>query len=100
MRLMPNGQSIAYEDEASYAIYKEGSTKLSIEEHALYGDKLNQYYYDNCVGSICRAAVCYAWNPAKVAPFPHAFSPTPYYLEYVRHAKPSNTFRLFQPLAG
>ena len=100
LHLMPGGQSTVYQDEASYVIYKEGFSKISFEEHQAYGEKLNQYYFDNYVGVIAKTSFCYAWNPDKIAPFPHAQTNAPYYLEYIRHAKPLDTFRLFSIWPG
>jgi ABC-type transport system substrate-binding protein len=100
LQLMPGGMVIHYQDEASYAIWKEGITKVSIEERDAYVDKLNQYYYEKHYGPLCNISQCFAWNSAKISPFPHSTASSPKYLEYVRHAEPLNTFRLFTPFPG
>jgi ABC-type transport system substrate-binding protein len=100
--LMPNSQASIFMDEGSYAIYKEGNVKVDAGERGVYAEKLNQYYFEN-YGPIpvVKLSYCYAWNPDKIAPFPHTGGvPVPYYLEYVRHAQPLNTFRLFTPWEG
>jgi len=96
--LFPNVASPVFMDEGSYAIYKAMSTNATFEERMAVMDQLNQYYYDN-VGPIpvLRTARCFAWNSDKILPFPHASPSAPLYLEYVRHAQPLNTFRLFTP---
>jgi peptide/nickel transport system substrate-binding protein len=95
--LMPNAMVSIYQDEGSYAIFTKGPN-ATIEERNAIVDKLNQYYYDN-VGPIpvVKVGTCYAWNADKIAPWPHTDSSKPILLEYVRHAKPLNTFRLFNP---
>jgi peptide/nickel transport system substrate-binding protein len=93
----PGGMVFCFQDEGSYAIIQEGNAKVSPDERQTYVDKLNQYFYENYYGSVITMSLCWAWNPAKVAPFPHNPGATPYYLEYVRHAQPINTFRLFTP---
>jgi ABC-type transport system substrate-binding protein len=101
MFLMPSGAAMIYQDEGSYAIWKEGIVKINSDERNAYVEKLNKYYFEN-YGPIpvIKVGYCYAWNPDKVSPFPHTATPTPYYLEYVRHAQPLNTFRLFTPWEG
>ncbi len=96
--LMPNVVSPFYEDAGSYAIYKAMSPNATIAERKAVVDQLNQYYYDN-VGPIpvVLSGYCYAWNPDKVAPWPHPVSSHPSYFEYIRHAKWLNTYRLFSP---
>jgi hypothetical protein len=96
IHLMPNAVQIAYEDEGSYVIWKEGIAKVNPDERTAYVDKLNQYYYEN-YGPIpvINTGSSWAWNSAKISPFPHAAS-CPLYLEYVRHAQPLNTFQLFK----
>jgi hypothetical protein len=98
---MPSGQAPLFIDEGSYAIWKEGYPKINAEERAIYVDKLQQYYYEN-FGPIpmFKISYCYAWNSAKISPFPHSQSLNPMYIEYVRHAQPLNTFRLFTPWEG
>jgi ABC-type transport system substrate-binding protein len=98
--LMPNVVQVMYEDEGSYAIYKNNPNGTFKERVALV-DKLNQYYYEN-IGPIpvVRSAHGYAWNSDKILPFPHVDGIRPLYLEYVRHAQPLNTFRLFTPWPG
>ena len=95
--LMPNYPMAFFQDEGSYAIWKEGSAKVTYEERAAYVDKLNQYYFEN-IGPmvICRTPNCFGWTD-KISTPPHAAQSAPTYLEYVRHAKPLNTFRLFTP---
>ena len=62
---------------------------------------LLKYWHDNyVVGPLFRFPYKYAWNPDKVAPFPHPSNNCPYYLDYVRHAEPLNTFRLFDVWPG
>jgi len=92
---MPNGLAIIYQDEGSVAIWKE-SLKSTLEERLVLVDKLNQHYYEN-YGPIplLRVGMCYAWNSDKISPWPHSFNAQPAYFEYVRHAQPLNTFRLF-----
>jgi len=96
--LMPNSMTTLFEDEESYAIWKEGYVRINVDERSEYVDKLNKYYYEN-VGPIpvIRAGLCYTWNPIKISPWPHQALTAPYYLEYVRHTQPLNTFRLFSP---
>jgi peptide/nickel transport system substrate-binding protein len=98
--LFPNGMQVGFQDEGSYAIYKD-NPKATVEERSAIVDKLNQYYYDN-VGPIpvVRAGYCFAWNPDKILPWPHADGSQPTFYEYVRHAQPLNTFRLFTPMPG
>jgi peptide/nickel transport system substrate-binding protein len=99
--LMPNGSTVLFEDEVSYAIYKEGSAMVNADERAAYVDKLNKYYFDNAGPiPILRAGFCFAWNGDKISPWPHSALSTPYNLEYVRHNPPLNTFRLFTPMPG
>jgi peptide/nickel transport system substrate-binding protein len=96
--LLPNVVSPFFEDAGSYAIYKAMSPNATFEERSAAVDKLNQYYYEtNGPIPIVLSGYNYAWNPDKVAPFPHPVSSHPSYFEYVRHAKPLNTFRLFSP---
>jgi peptide/nickel transport system substrate-binding protein len=94
---IPNCSEVRFQDEGSYAIYKE-SPKATIEERLALVDKLNKYFYDN-PGEIplVRSGHNFAWNSAKLLPWPHATTSAPLYLEYVRHAQPLNTFRLFSP---
>jgi ABC-type transport system substrate-binding protein len=95
--LMPDGLPTIYEDEGSWAIFK-GNPKSTLEERQTLVDKLNQYYYDN-FGPIpvIKVGMCYAWNPDKISPWPHSYTTNPTYFEYVRHAQPLNTYRLFNP---
>jgi peptide/nickel transport system substrate-binding protein len=95
--LMPNVTTPLFEDEGSYAIYND-APKKTFEERWACVDKLNKYYFEN-VGPIpvVRAGYCFAWNPEKILPWPHHESPAPVYYEYIRHAQPLNTFRLFNP---
>jgi hypothetical protein len=88
-------------DAGSYAIWMEGKDKVNAEERELYVERLNQYYYEN-FGPIPLLIIGsnWAWNPEKISPFPQAVASTPLYLEYVRHAQPLNTFRLFTPMPG
>jgi peptide/nickel transport system substrate-binding protein len=99
--IMPGGMAAGYEDEGSYAIFKEGSAKVNAEERAAYVEKLNQYYYENYgpIPVIYNSST-WAWNSDKISPFPHNATLYPLYLEYVRHAQPLNTFRLFTPWPG
>jgi len=100
MGLMPNASAVLFQDEASYAIWNQGP-KATLEERNACMDKLNQYYYEN-VGPVpvVRIGRCFAWNPDKILPWPHHESANPLYCEYVRHAQPLNTFRLFDPWPG
>ena len=94
---MPNVTQVTYEDEGSYAVYQD-NPKGTFEERRAVTDKLNQYYYDNFLPiPLIRKGLCYAWNSDKVSPWPHWTDFMPNYLEYVRHAKPLNTFSLFRP---
>lgn len=99
--LIPGSPAALFMDEGSWAIIKEGSAKITVEERAAYLDKLNQYLFDN-VGPLPLVQVSYAfaWNAEKVSPFPHTAASAPYYVEYFRHAQPLNTFRLFTPWPG
>lgn len=98
--LMPKGPAVIFMDEGSYAIWQEGYAKVDAEERAEYVEKLNQYYYENWGPTpIVRASFCYAWTD-KISEFPHGAMISPYYLEYVRHAEPLDTFRLFTPWSG
>jgi ABC-type transport system substrate-binding protein len=98
--LIPNATAPIFMDSGSYAIYQEGVKKMNVDERREYTQKLNQYYFENFgPGPLVQVGVCWAWNPDKVSPFPHPSANAPYYLEYVRHAKPLNTFRLFSPWA-
>jgi len=101
MSLMPNSVNVDYEDSGSYNIYKELPKNATIDEHIAIVDKLNQYYYEN-VGPIplVRVGTSYVWNSDKILPFPHSDSSRPIYLEYIRHAQPLNTFRLFDVFPG
>lgn len=95
--LLPNVYVPFYQDAGSYAIYRD-NPHGTIEERAALVMELNQYYYDNvCPIPIVMSGYCYAWNPARVAPFAHSESSHPAYWEYVRHAQPINTYRLFSP---
>jgi ABC-type transport system substrate-binding protein len=98
--LMPNVNQLTYSDTGSFAIYRD-NPKSNFEERNALVDKLNQYYFDN-VGPIplFRNAYYFAWNSEKISPFIHEASARPLYLEYVRHAQPLNTFRLFNPWPG
>jgi hypothetical protein len=99
--LLPNSSNVLFQDEGSYNIYKSVSKNATFEERLAVVDKLNQYYFDN-FGPIpvVRAGLCYAWNGAKIAPWPHADSSRPTNAEYVRHVQPLNTYRLFTPWPG
>jgi len=95
--LFPNNPQVVVEDEGSYAIYQNDPRRTFEERNAMV-DKLNQYYYDNVLPiPLVRKGFCFAWNSAKVSPWPHFNDFMPNYLEYVRHAKPLNTFSLFRP---
>ena len=95
---IPNAPASIFMDEGSYAIWKEGSVKVDLSERAKYADKLQKYWFENYGPlPVVRIVYSYAWNSKKIAPFPHSMSDSPYYLEYVRHAQPLNTFRLFSP---
>ena len=100
MFLLPNVASPYFQDEGSYAIYSN-NPKVTFEERIALVDKLNQYYFEN-VGPLplVRIGYSFAWNPDKVSPWPHPDSSKPIYLDYVRHAQPLNTFRLFTPWPG
>jgi ABC-type transport system substrate-binding protein len=101
VHLMPEGQACVYQDSASYAIWKEGVSKIDADEREKYVEQLNQYYFDNYAPiSVITIGSTWAWNSAKISIFPHAVANSPYYMEYVRHAQPVNTFRLFTPLPG
>ena len=64
-------------------------------------DKLHNYYHESAFPiPVFRAANGYTWNSDKIFPFPHVDGIRPLYLEYVRHAQPINTFRLFTPWPG
>lgn len=93
----PNAMDVVFQDEGSYAIYKD-NPKATVPERDALVDKLNQYYFDT-VGPLplVRVGFCYAWNGDKILPWPHYFSTAPEYWEYVRHKQPLNTFRLFSP---
>jgi hypothetical protein len=95
--LMPIGNQIAFEDAGSYALWKD-NPKSTFEERNALVDKLNKYYFEN-VGpiTIVRNGNGWAWNSDKISPWPHYESAKPVYFEYVRHAKPLNTFSLFRP---
>ena len=95
--LMPNATNVVFQDEGSYAIYKD-NPKATIEERVAVVSKLNQYYYEN-VGPIplVRAGYCFAWNSDKVSAWAHPDSSRLTYFEYVRHAEPLNMFRLWNP---
>ncbi len=97
---LPIAATVTYEDQGAYDIWNT-SSKATLEERLAVTDKLNQYFYDN-VGPIpvVRTSHCFAWNPATVLPWPHVESAQPLYLEYVRHAKPLNTFRLYDVWPG
>ena len=101
LMMLPNVSQPIYEDEGSYAIYQAVSKNANIEERAACAATLNQYYFDN-VGPIptVRAGRCYSWNSAKILPWPHPDSNNPQYYEYVRHAQPLYTFRLFTHWPG
>ena len=74
---------------------------MSADERQAYVDKLNQYYYDNSGPiPILRAGFCFAWNSDKIQAWPHSALSTPYNIEYIRHAQPLNTFRLFTIMPG
>jgi peptide/nickel transport system substrate-binding protein len=96
--LFPNVASPIFQDEGSNAIYNAMPKNANFEERLAVLNKLNQYYYDT-VGPIpvLRTARCFAWNSDKILPWPHVEAAQPLYLEYVRYAKPHNTFRLFNP---
>jgi ABC-type transport system substrate-binding protein len=100
MSMMPGGISIGFEDEGSYAIY-QNNPHMTFEERNSLVDKINQYYFEK-VGPIplVRIGYCYGWNSEKVSAWAHSESPKPIYLEYIRHAQPLNTFRLFTPVPG
>ena len=99
--LMPNAMNVVFQDEGSYAIYQAMPKNASFEERSVVVDKLNQYYFEN-VGPIpiIRTGYCYAWNSDKISPWPHPPSLRPFYFDYIRHAQPINTFRLFSPWPG
>jgi hypothetical protein len=95
--LFPNNPHVIVEDEGSYAIYTN-NPKATFEERNAMVEKLNQYYFDNVLPiPLVRKGLCYAWNSDKVSSWPHFNDFMPNYLEYVRHAKPLNTFSLFRP---
>jgi ABC-type transport system substrate-binding protein len=95
--LVPNATNVVYLDEGSFAIYRD-NPKLTMEERLVVVDKLNQYYFENAGPiPVIRNGYCFAWNSDKILPWPHYDSTKPLYLEYVRHAQPLNTFRLFSP---
>jgi peptide/nickel transport system substrate-binding protein len=101
VHLLPGAQAEIFMDEGSYAIWQEGNAYVDPDVRAQYADKINQYYYENFGPlPVVKIGSCWAWNPAKVSEFPHATTSSPYFLEYVRHAKPLNTFRLFTPMPG
>jgi ABC-type transport system substrate-binding protein len=87
-----------FQDEESYATWKEGNAKVDTNERLTYVDKLNQYFYEN-YGPIpvINIGSTWAWNSDRVSPWPHSATASPTYFEYVRHAQPLNTFRLFTP---
>jgi hypothetical protein len=97
LHFMPKAMVCQFQDEESYAIYKKGNEKMNPEERKMYVDKLNQHYFENYFGVVVKTSYCYAWNSAKISPFPHSAGNNPYYLEYARHAQPLKTFRLFTP---
>ena len=95
--LFPNGAQVINQDAGSYAIYKN-NPKMTFEERDALVNKLNQYYYENYIPiSVLRNGFCFAWNSDKISPWPHHDSIRPLYFEYIRHAQPLNTFRLFSP---
>jgi ABC-type transport system substrate-binding protein len=100
LNFMPGSIPALFQDEGSYAIYRD-NPHGTLEERNVVVDKLQQYYYDN-YGPIplLRIGNSYAWNPDKILPWPHHDNTAPGYWEYVRHAQPLNTFRLFTPLPG
>jgi ABC-type transport system substrate-binding protein len=96
--LIPGSPVPLFQDEWSYATWKEGNAKVNADERSEYVDKLNQYYYENYGPiPILNIGSNWAWNSATVSPWPHSSMNPPGYLEYVRHAQPLNTFRLFTP---
>jgi peptide/nickel transport system substrate-binding protein len=101
IHLMPGCMALHYMDEGSYAIWKEGSVKVNSAERETYVEKLNKYYFEN-LGPIpvIISGSNWVWNSTKISPFPYPPGETPRYLEYVRHAEPLNTFRLFTPMPG
>jgi len=96
----PNATDVVFQDEGSYAVYKE-NPKATMDARVALVDKLNEYYFDK-VGPlpVVKVGFCYAWNPEKILPWPHYDSTAPEYYEYVRHTQPLNTFRLFDPVPG
>jgi ABC-type transport system substrate-binding protein len=98
--LMPNYPMAYFQDEGSYALWQEGTSKVNFDEREAYVEKLNTYYYENFGPLVvCRTPYCYAWSD-KISPPPHAATSAPTYFEYIRHAQPLNTFRLFTPWSG
>ena len=98
---IPGVTNLSYQDAAEYAIYEAMPKNASFDERNKVVAQINQYFYDN-VGPIpvARTSRCFAWNPAKIGPWPHIEAAQPLYLEYVRHAQPHNTFRLFNIWPG
>ena len=97
MTFMPNATQPGYQDAASLAMLQE-NPRATFEERSVLLNKFNQYYFENaCPIPLVRAGFCFAWNSDKVAPFPHTDSSKPTNAEYVRHAKPFNTYRLWSP---
>jgi peptide/nickel transport system substrate-binding protein len=101
LHLLPNVTTSYYQDPGSYAIYQEMPKNSTLEDRMTCADKLNKYYFDN-IGPIplVQAGYCFAWNSDKISPWPHPYSSRPVYFEYIRHAQPINTFRLFTPWPG
>jgi peptide/nickel transport system substrate-binding protein len=101
MIMTPDCPVPLFQEEASYTIWKEGSATVDANQRSALVDKLNQYFYDNYGPiPIIKIGGVWAWNAAKVSQFAHPAASIPYYLEYVRHAQPLNTFRLFTPFPG
>jgi peptide/nickel transport system substrate-binding protein len=97
----PEGAYGLWEDATSYNMFKEARAYVDADKRKVGVDKLLQYWHDNyAVVPLFRFPYIYAWDSKKIAPFAHPSNDAPYYLEYVRHAEPLNTFRLFTPWQG
>ncbi len=95
---LPDSAQPVFEDAQFTPLGRQLLAELDFaKRNALWLDVMN-YIRDNyLMMPVLAIQNNYAWNPKKVSEWPHGSTPYPQYWQYIKHAKPLNTFRLFTP---
>jgi len=98
-KFYPNGESnLHFTSEELVALVDKYEAELDIPARAAALAKVCNYLHDNwTLIPMVTASSAWASRDAVVGEWPKSASPMAHMFEYVRHAKPLNTWRLFTP---